>query len=262
MLRPVADILREEGRQVLGLAVQNTLVQMLERETGIPSMTVARFLKRHAALLEGGDKAALAKARAEMRGTVVLLDEASMVGNSDKDKLVRLANLLELDRFAAIGDKKQLGAVDVGIGFAEAIFEHQLARLIGRDLQPLLRIRLGHLTLRRDLGWLAVLALVLAIAARDPQHRILGQSKCRLGTSWRFAFTVAQVQLGNTRGFSFRTAGIAKYLDLWVTRARIALTTGCPLPRRKRKLALARNDPLPCPIVVRCGWIGSVAPAA
>lgn len=117
MLRPVADILREEGKAVLGLAVQNTLVQMLERETGIPSMTVARFLKRHAALLEGGDKAALAKARAEMRGTVVLLDEASMVGNSDKDKLVRLANLLELDRFAAIGDKKQLGAVDAGKPF-------------------------------------------------------------------------------------------------------------------------------------------------
>lgn len=117
MLRPVADILREEGKAVLGLAVQNTLVQMLERETGIPSMTVARFLKRHAVLLEGGDKAALATARAEMRGTVVLLDEASMVGNSDKDKLVRLANLLELDRFAAIGDKKQLGAVDAGKPF-------------------------------------------------------------------------------------------------------------------------------------------------
>ena len=117
MLRPVADILREEGKAVLGLAVQNTLVQMLERETGIPSMTVARFLTRHVAHLEGGDKAALAKARAEMRGTVVLLDEASMVGNSDKDKLVRLANLLELDRFAAIGDKKQLGAVDAGKPF-------------------------------------------------------------------------------------------------------------------------------------------------
>lgn len=117
MLKPVADILREEGRAVLGLAVQNTLVQMLERDTGIPSMTVARFLKRHAALLDGSDKGALAKARAELRGAVVLLDEASMVGNSDKEKLVSLANLLELGRFAAIGDKKQLGAVDAGKPF-------------------------------------------------------------------------------------------------------------------------------------------------
>jgi hypothetical protein len=34
VLKPVADILREEGKAVLGLAVQNTLVQMLERDTG------------------------------------------------------------------------------------------------------------------------------------------------------------------------------------------------------------------------------------
>ncbi len=117
VLKPVADILREEGRAVLGLAVQNTLVQMLERETGIPSMTVTRFLRRHRDLLEGGDPARLAEARASMRGTVVLLDEASMVGNADKEKLVRLANLLELDRFASIGDRKQLGAVDAGKPF-------------------------------------------------------------------------------------------------------------------------------------------------
>jgi len=114
VLKPVADILREEGKAVLGLAVQNTLVQMLERETGIPSMTVARFLRQHRGLLEGADQTRLAEARASMRGTTVLLDEASMVGNADKEKLVRLANLLQLDRFASIGDRKQLGAVDAG----------------------------------------------------------------------------------------------------------------------------------------------------
>lgn len=117
VLKPVADILREEGRSVLGLAVQNTLVQMLERDTGIPSMTVARFLRQHRGLLEGADQARLAEARASLRGTTVLLDEASMVGNADKEKLVRLANLLQLDRFASIGDRKQLGAVDAGKPF-------------------------------------------------------------------------------------------------------------------------------------------------
>lgn len=117
VLKPVADILREEGRTVLGLAVQNTLVQMLERDTGIASMSVARFLKQHAGLLDGDDKAGLAAARQELRGAMVLLDEASMVGNADKEKLVALANLLELGRFAAIGDRKQLGAVDAGKPF-------------------------------------------------------------------------------------------------------------------------------------------------
>ena len=117
VLKPVADILREEGRSVLGLAVQNTLVQMLERDTSIPSMTVARFLRQHRDLVEGADQARLAEARASLRGTTVLLDEASMVGNADKEKLVRLANLLQLDRFASIGDRKQLGAVDAGKPF-------------------------------------------------------------------------------------------------------------------------------------------------
>lgn len=117
VLKPVADVLREEGRAVLGLAVQNTLVQMLERETGIPSMTVSRFLRQHRDLLEGAGPSRVAEAKAAMRGTVVLLDEASMVGNADKEKLVRLANLLELDRFASIGDRKQLGAVDAGKPF-------------------------------------------------------------------------------------------------------------------------------------------------
>lgn len=117
VLKPVADILREEGRSVLGLAVQNTLVQMLERDTGIPSMTVARFLRQHRDLLEGADQARLGESRASLRGTTVLLDEASMVGNADKERLVRLANLLQLDRFASIGDRKQLGAVDAGKPF-------------------------------------------------------------------------------------------------------------------------------------------------
>lgn len=117
LLKPVADILREEGRNVLGLAVQNTLVQMLERDTGISSMTVSRFIKQHGLLLDSHDPFKLAEARGKMRGTVVLLDEASMVGNADKDRLVRLANLLQLDRFVSIGDKKQLGAVDAGKPF-------------------------------------------------------------------------------------------------------------------------------------------------
>mgnify|MGYP003113881077 FL=1 len=117
VLKPGAEILREEGRKVLGLAVQNTLVQMLERDTGIESMTVARFLGRYAPLLDGSDANALAEARREMKDSVILLDEASMVGNADKEKLVALANLLELGRFAAIGDRKQLGAVDAGKPF-------------------------------------------------------------------------------------------------------------------------------------------------
>ncbi|MEO6716028.1 MAG: MobF family relaxase, partial [Novosphingobium sp.] len=119
LLRPVAELLRREGIKVVGLAVQNTLVQLLEGETRIPSMTVARFLRSHRDLLgEAPDANRLVAARKDYAGAVVLLDEASMVGNADQEKLVRLANLLELARFVAIGDKRQLGAVDAGKPFA------------------------------------------------------------------------------------------------------------------------------------------------
>ena len=118
LLRPAAELLREEGRKVVGLAVQNTLVQMLQRDTGIPSMTLTRFLHANGHLLTGKDAGALAEARAAMRGTVLVLDEASMAGNAAKEQLVRLANLLRVDRLALVGDHKQLGAVDAGKPFA------------------------------------------------------------------------------------------------------------------------------------------------
>ncbi|WP_324826450.1 MobF family relaxase [Qipengyuania zhejiangensis] len=118
VMKPVAQLLREEGKQVLGLAVQNTLVQMLERDTGIHSMTIARFLAQWGRLLrEPGNTTLLGEARSALGDHVLLLDEASMVSNEDKAKLVRLANLAEVQRLVLVGDKRQLGAVDAGKPF-------------------------------------------------------------------------------------------------------------------------------------------------
>lgn len=122
LLRPTAQILNEHGKQVIGLGVQNTLVRMLERETGIPSMTLHRFLGQHRKLIEGSaGKAELAQARESYRNTVLVLDEASMVSTRDSDRLVRLANLLEVDRLVLMGDARQLGAVEAGKPFALAL---------------------------------------------------------------------------------------------------------------------------------------------
>lgn len=122
LLRPTAQILAEQRKQVLGLGVQNTLVRMLERDTGIPSMTLHRFLAQHRGLLDGGaSKAELAEARTAYRDTVLVLDEASMVSTRDQDRLVRLANVLEVGRLVLMGDPKQLGAVEAGKPFALAL---------------------------------------------------------------------------------------------------------------------------------------------
>lgn len=119
VLAPAAEIISGYGDKVIGLAVQNTLVQMLQRETGIPSMTVARFLKTHeAALRPTPNPIALAQARTTLGGAAILVDEASMLSNRDQLSLVRLANLAGVGRLAFVGDARQLGAVDAGKPFS------------------------------------------------------------------------------------------------------------------------------------------------
>ncbi len=141
VLKPVAQILGEEGKEIIGLAVQNTLVQMLERDTGIRSMTLARLLKSWAPLLEDpGNPGLMAEARTALDDRVLVLDEASMVSNSDKARLVTLANLVGARRLVLMGDARQLGAVDAGKPF-DIVQKAGIARaemttnLRGRDPQ-------------------------------------------------------------------------------------------------------------------------------
>jgi len=119
VLTPVAEVLGEERHPVIGLAVQNTLVQMLERDTGIRSQTLARFLKDWGRLIdEPANGARHAEAKAALKDHVLILDEASMVSNADKEQLIRIANLAGVHRLVLMGDRRQLGAVDAGKPFA------------------------------------------------------------------------------------------------------------------------------------------------
>ncbi|GGD79283.1 MobF family relaxase [Croceicoccus mobilis] len=113
LLAPAARLFEAQGRKVMGLAVQNTLVRQLERDTGIASMTVSRFLKAYGGEVGKTD-------RAELAGSVLVVDEASMLANADQLKLVEIANRLQVARLVLIGDAKQLGAVDAGKPFALA----------------------------------------------------------------------------------------------------------------------------------------------
>lgn len=111
MLTPAARLFEAQGHKVVGLAVQNTLVRMLERDTGIVSMTVARFVKAY-----GAD--AKAPKADSLKGAVLIVDEASMLPNADLLKLVDIANRHKAARLVFVGDTRQLGAVDAGKPFA------------------------------------------------------------------------------------------------------------------------------------------------
>jgi conjugative relaxase-like TrwC/TraI family protein len=117
MLRPVADILKFEGKKVLGLAFQTKVAAALRDETGIAAATVAQFLIDHARALQG-DKAAIAASRAALAGSFIFLDEASMISNDQMVGLNRIANIAQVAKFQVIGDRKQLLPIDGGKSFA------------------------------------------------------------------------------------------------------------------------------------------------
>lgn len=116
MLAPLAAVLREEGRNVLGLGFQNKMVRDLESGTGIGSVTIAKFIATHESLLdpERTSPERLEMARAMFKDTVIVVDESSMVGNSQQLVLSRLANVLRVARMAMVGDIGQLPSPNDG----------------------------------------------------------------------------------------------------------------------------------------------------
>ena len=118
VLAPVVAIAKAEGRAVIGLAIAGRTARTLGQETGATSSTVAGFLAGHARVIEGtASPGQVERATAELKGSVVLLDEASQVGTRDMERLVRLANMVEVARLVQVGDARQLGAVDAGKPF-------------------------------------------------------------------------------------------------------------------------------------------------
>jgi conjugative relaxase-like TrwC/TraI family protein len=117
LISSIADVARQKGKEVLGLAQANTMVAMLKDEAGISAQTVSSFVNDHlrAALIGGGE--AFEASRAALKDTILVLDEASLVANKPMNDLVTIANRLGLDRLLMIGDRAQLQPIDAGKAF-------------------------------------------------------------------------------------------------------------------------------------------------
>ena len=97
-----------------GLAPSAAAARVLQREAGIPSCTLQYFLTRFGDL---SDPEALARAREEYAGSVLAVDEASMIDTVRMGDLLALAGRLRVARVALVGDTAQLRAVDAGQPF-------------------------------------------------------------------------------------------------------------------------------------------------
>lgn len=141
VLRPVAALGQQAGRPVLGLAVAGVIAAKLREDVG-GAETLARFLARHERVRTGtASPAQLDRAKAELGGGTLLLDEASQVGTAQMRALIETANALGVAQLALIGDKRQLGAIDAGKPFAQGQEERQGTSLATALLPENLRAR-------------------------------------------------------------------------------------------------------------------------
>lgn len=114
-----ADAKGDAKGSARALAFQNKMVVDLKADTGLEALTVHSFLFRNEKFLSGRASAeAFVARKAELKGTYLILDEASMISNEQMDKLTGLANLMEVGRLAIVGDRKQLSAIEAGKSFA------------------------------------------------------------------------------------------------------------------------------------------------
>ena len=115
MLRHVRELSGE--CPVVGLAPSAAAARVLERETGMNVRTLQWFLTRCGSA--PGDGGAEDRLKQQFGGSVVVLDEASMVSTDQMGSLMRIADRLGAARLALVGDTRQLRAVEAGQPFLQ-----------------------------------------------------------------------------------------------------------------------------------------------
>ena len=118
MFEVVREVAAERGVEIAGLAPTHQAAEALSKGAGIESGTVESFLQRYEGLMNraetGGAGAGLDQARESWAKKTLLVDESSMLSNSQADRLMRVSETLQIPRIIFVGDEKQLGSPEAG----------------------------------------------------------------------------------------------------------------------------------------------------
>ena len=112
MLKEVAGLVEQP---LTGLAPSAAAARVLSEEAEIPTRTLQWFLVRYGDL---SDPERLEQARADLEGSVLAVDEASMIGTVAMERLLSIAGTTGIARVVLVGDTAQLKAVNAGQPFA------------------------------------------------------------------------------------------------------------------------------------------------
>lgn len=118
VLEAAARTLEGEGRRLHGLAFQNKMVADMKTGAGIEAQTIASFIWQGERHVAAPDTPAAQARRDEMKNTVIVIDEMSMVSNDDLLKLFRVADALGVEAIRGVGDKQQLMPINAGKAFS------------------------------------------------------------------------------------------------------------------------------------------------
>ena len=118
MLGHMREIAEAENMRVMGLAPTASAARTLERESGIPSVTLQSFLLHKDSIVRGTASELAYAAEQNMFSDVMLVvDESSLVGLRQMQDLLRISDALELPRLVLVGDSRQLEGVEAGAPF-------------------------------------------------------------------------------------------------------------------------------------------------
>ena len=135
-LAPVTAIAKAEGRSVIGLAIGNTTAKKLGLETSASVSTIAGFLLRHERVIDGtASPKQIERARGELAGSMIVVEEASQVGIASMERLVRLADMMDVARFVQTGDARQQGSIESGKPFEQSQAAGHATAIITENLR-------------------------------------------------------------------------------------------------------------------------------
>ncbi|BBF72546.1 conjugative relaxase [Sphingobium indicum] len=118
MLQAVARVAEAEGRAITGLAFQNKMVADLAEGAGVPAQTIASFVLAHERYVAEPQGPGYDAARAAHAGSMLVVDETSMVSSNDMLTLHAIVETLGVDKLVLVGDRQQLSSIDAGKSFA------------------------------------------------------------------------------------------------------------------------------------------------
>ena len=118
MIDAIARVAEDQGRKVLGLSTAETTVNALRNDSNIAGQNISSFVNEHIKGAIRGAGPRYEDSKRALSGTILILDEASLVGNTSTRNLLRIAEAFDVAKLIMIGDRNQLLPVEHGNTFA------------------------------------------------------------------------------------------------------------------------------------------------